>query len=757
MESIAEPTPAKRRCFKKNDKIKSIERVRRQFQLPQQFPSTLKEAIDQGIAKPVEEPLLSTIPENAKMLPNIKRQIPHKLHKLRILSPNGKDLGEFNLKLKADNPSKGKTIMISKSNTFKSVKKPVTVTLSPVLSKNVTWMFKQNIKENNSIDINSCSKNDFVTNKVSQQFTTLPINIIRKNHTEIRNNEAQAYNSDTNETGEVEIAVSTSETHPKQFYQTTDSNSKKHIICNGINNVNRRIRILKSTIKKDNEITSVTKVPLHKEVTQSSFPIINLQDVVNSVDSNNVHKAEEYSQSTTLTSEYNTAVSSGDDEKNVSVHCDKVLCDTKCENTQNEQKVLKKGSENDYSTIVIDNPLPMECISESQQTTNTTDTTIQLDVQNKDSSKDTNQSNLLDDQWDIIKKAMDSVTDNELRALALKALADCGIGIERHVSKPLPEDLKAVHDTQVQTMVFGLLEPKSFIFINKDLDSIQRINQISVHDIPSQNQLTNNLHFNDSLLKTPLPMEQENDFDIDNFLKQILEENSDAVKMKDTLSITKMRCKNIIEHLEKDFGSVKRYDKNGLLNIHNAVVSNNIHLVQRQLMVLKHCKESVDILTEDGVTSLELAIKYDARSEIVELLLKAGAQPVTSRYIHESALIIASKQSSPLLSMLIDHVSDSKLLDQIDSEGFATLHYCSMRDNLQGVKALLSAGATKDLKDMRSGRTPLFHALDNGHTAVAQTLLKAGAVANITNYAGQAPVAILSEKFAFQNYRKETT
>lgn len=68
-------------------------------------------------------------------------------------------------------------------------------------------------------------------------------------------------------------------------------------------------------------------------------------------------------------------------------------------------------------------------------------------------------------------------------------------------------------------------------------------------------------------------------------------------------------------------------------------------------------------------TSLELAIKYDIRSEIVKLLLEAGAQPVMPKYIHESALIIASKQSSPLLSILVKFISDLKLLDLTDSEG----------------------------------------------------------------------------------------
>lgn len=90
-------------------------------------------------------------------------------------------------------------------------------------------------------------------------------------------------------------------------------------------------------------------------------------------------------------------------------------------------------------------------------------------------------------------------------------------------------------------------------------------------------------------------------------------------------------------------------------------------------------------------------------------------------------------------------------------QGFAALHYCCMRNNLEGVKALLLAGATTDLKDMRSGRTPLFHALDNNYTTIVQTLLKAGAVANITNYAGQTPLPIVAEKFIFQNIRRETT
>ncbi|CAL1679235.1 unnamed protein product [Lasius platythorax] len=759
MDNLLEPTPAKRRCITRNES--KIQQCIREFRLPQQFPSTLKQAVKLGIVNTEESPS-SIMPKNVTVLSGVERQVPCKLPKLRIISPNGKDLGEFNVELRTDNPSKVmQTFTITKSSTLKFCKKPVTVSpisqtrilpriyprIYPRILPRILKQGTARIPNYNLMDIKSCDKNNSETNKINvlQQSTTLPINktlMIGSRDTKTSNKEAQACN--------VEILIPMSETNSKQsMYETIDSNNQKHIMHNGVSNINSHIKIPNITITTEDNETSATKVSLYKEIIESPFPIVNCKKLaLNSSDSNNIHRSEDYFKNA-ISTQYNSAESSAGEKNVINVPNGKITLwhDTQCENVQNKH-VLKKGSENDCSAVAIDNPV--QCVPESQQITNTIDSIMQLDVQNEDYPKDSTQADL-SDQWNIIKKAMDSVKDNKLRALALKALTECGIGIERHVPIRLPEKHKAVHDTQVQTMVFGLLDPKSFVFINKDLDNIQKVNQITLYDMrTNQDQsLTSGLHSNDSLFKAPLTIEQESDFDIDSFIKQIFDESSDVVKMKETLSVTKIRCKNLLEHLERDFESVKRYDQSGMLNIHNAVVSNNIHLVQRQIMILEQCKESVDIFTEDGATSLELAIKYDAHSEIVKLLLKAGAQPVIPKYIHESALIIASKRSSPMLSMLINQVSDPKLLDQIDSEGLAALHYCSMRDNLQGVKALLSAGATIDLKDMRSGRTSLFHALDNSHKAVAQTLLKAGAVTNVTNYAGQTPLPIVAEKIVF--------
>ncbi|KAG5314926.1 BCL3 protein, partial [Acromyrmex insinuator] len=667
MDSPPEPTPVKKRCISTNgSKMRPLECVR-QFQLPQQFPSTIKQAMksDLNIAEPTTPTIMC--PDTVKVSSNVENQVPCNLQKLRILSPGGRDLGEFNVKMCSADSSKGNTITITKSN-CKPNDKPLTLPLSPVFpAKSIPRILRQDsskIPRRNLMEVMPCSR-------------TIP----------------------------------------------------------WINNTNV-LHQQKSTTKDKKLLSSQNLKEVEKQMPN------NIKHKINSSDKNNIPLSGEtstFNQNATLTQKCKTSLASGSIKNITNVTSRSILRhNTKHDNTQSKHS--KAEFRNDK--VVIDSYV--RPISESRQIKDVS-TNMQSNVQSKDCSKDLPQKNL-SDRLNIIKKAMDSVSDNELRELALKALADCGIGIERHVPIPPPEDHKAVHDTQVQTVVFGLLDPKSFILINKDLNDIHRLNQITLYDMPNdENLLVNNPHSNNSISKDSNVIEQESPFDLDSFMEQFWKEDSDALKMKETLSMTRVRCNSLLEHLQRDFENVKRYDQNGMLNIHNAVVSDNIYLVQRQLMVLQYYKQSIDILTENGMTSLELAIKYDVCSEIVKLLLDTGAQPVIPKSLHESAVIIASKRSSPLLSMLVSRISDPKLLDQIDSEGLAALHYCSMRGNLKGVKALLAAGATIDLKDMKSGRTPLFHAVDNDCTSVKKALLKAGAVTNIANFAGQMPLCIFSD------------
>ncbi|XP_011633951.1 uncharacterized protein LOC105425089 [Pogonomyrmex barbatus] len=823
MDNLVGPTSTKKRCSSQKEKIQ-LNECKRVFQLRQQFPSTVKEALKEGIN--IVEPVALTVttPDVVTVLSNSE----NRLQKLRILSPDGRDLGEFSVTLRSPNLLKGNTVTITEPN-LHFAKKPVilpsishTKAFPRILRQGTTKVPKTKIEDTSGIkdiswtDSNSIlhqrqsllsnrmlTNSDATKGKMEEQTysninSVLPVNKICSDHsmhqTSDSDNKHRVHNgidsidADCMQIQEVNTendATSVVVKTPLKKIVKSPSPTKLAIKFSDIKNMqmlskNRNKGKIIATIKKTENgriITSLKRVAadfvqMHEKINknldqnslgnndrknldtrrilddnnslQNKFNIISTNNQVKEVKTQNImtiipnNEVVSFNQNAVLR-EHNTSVKSSTENKTNVNH----IAVTPCEDS-------KTGSQNNCPVIINDHAqhipdLQVPC----------TDVTGQSNEQ-INCLKDLPQKNLLN-RLDIIKKAMDSVKDSELREMALKALADCNIGIERHVPICPPEKHKSVHDTQVQTMVFGLLEPKTFILIDKDIDDINRLNQIILHDLPNNSNLplADNSHSNNLISKIQTnTIEQESPFDLDSFMDSFWKENSDAFKMKETLSVTRIRCNNILEHLEKDFEHAKRYDQNGMLNIHNAIISNNVHLVRRHLMILQHCKESVDVLTESGATSLELAISYDVCSEIVNLLLEAGAQPVILKSIHESALIIASKHSSPYLLTLISRITDSKLLDQIDLEGLAAIHYCSMRGNLQGVKALLSAGATIDLKDMKSGRTALFHAIDNGHMSLMQVLLKAGAVTNLTNYAGQTPLSIMSDKSICQSIEK---
>ncbi|PBC30188.1 DNA-binding protein Ets97D [Apis cerana cerana] len=218
-----------------------------------------------------------------------------------------------------------------------------------------------------------------------------------------------------------------------------------------------------------------------------------------------------------------------------------------------------------------------------------------------------------------------------------------------------------------------------------------------------------------------------------------------GLNTKKTLATSGIKKLRVKTRDGKDLGEMQHWDNSGMLNIHRAVLNNQLYELQRLLLILKASKTNIDVLTEDGMTSLELAIKCNASNDIVDLLLKAGAKPISLELLHESAVIIASKQSSPFLLLLLNYVIDPQLLNRVDSLGMAPLHYCALNGYIDGINALIKGGAEVNLKDNRSGRTPFFHALENNHVSVAQKLLEYGAIADLPNFSGQSVLTLVDE------------
>ncbi|PSN56065.1 hypothetical protein C0J52_05875 [Blattella germanica] len=136
--------------------------------------------------------------------------------------------------------------------------------------------------------------------------------------------------------------------------------------------------------------------------------------------------------------------------------------------------------------------------------------------------------------------------------------------------------------------------------------------------------------------------------------------------------------------------------------LHYAVLDNDLKTVQRQCTVLCGRKNTLDMLNNsgkvkdnDGNTALHLAIIYGD-------CLSLNA-------------IINLKDPTDLP------------LDDFNGEGYAPLHLSALRQKLMETSILIDKGANVDLKDARSGRTPLFHAVEMLNDDLMCLLLAAGA------------------------------
>ncbi|CAG5103693.1 Similar to Bcl3: B-cell lymphoma 3 protein homolog (Mus musculus) [Cotesia congregata] len=296
----------------------------------------------------------------------------------------------------------------------------------------------------------------------------------------------------------------------------------------------------------------------------------------------------------------------------------------------------------------------------------------------------------LSDKLNVVGEALSTVSDGDLKMRALRALEECGFGMERFIPKKPPHNYLSVKDTSSQTNVFGLLDKNDFIRVTGDSNGVERLHEI-------EKQLING---SKEVKRKPC---------------------TDTANFKEALD----------EMLDKD------------------------------VWVDKTRVEQVKNMLKINPTSLELAIQHSAQPEIVSLLLKNGANPVSPENAHDSALIIASRMSSDHLPQLVKSVSpNNPAINNVDSEGFTALHHCARNGNYRGVMCLIAISADVNARDGKSGRTALFHAFENEGINICKELLTAGAKPNIPNFAGHTVLSIFDEEKHFllkgyiQKYQK---
>lgn len=300
------------------------------------------------------------------------------------------------------------------------------------------------------------------------------------------------------------------------------------------------------------------------------------------------------------------------DEDDVMILCEKNTIIGQCYNNTQEKNctsVLVNNKNVDKNTegifIEIGNK-PKFCKNKNQNKIRAEET------------EDNEENGKLSECLSVIKEALISVKDDQLRAKALHALAECGIGIAKQVPIIPPEILRTVHDSQIQTDVFGLLDSESFVLVKKNIPTVERIKQIERPTVnlppvmqevytqterqiqckPKFNNNINDIDLFPMCIQNTIP--SQNTLDFDNCFNELFNDNTDVNRVKEVLSIPHSLCKKVAMQIERDYDEMQHYDDNGMLNIHRAVVNDQLHEVKRLLLILEASKTSIDVLTEDG-------------------------------------------------------------------------------------------------------------------------------------------------------------
>ncbi|RZC38261.1 Ankyrin repeat domain containing protein [Asbolus verrucosus] len=114
-------------------------------------------------------------------------------------------------------------------------------------------------------------------------------------------------------------------------------------------------------------------------------------------------------------------------------------------------------------------------------------------------------------------------------------------------------------------------------------------------------------------------------------------------------------------------------------------------------------------------TPLHLAIQYDVSVDIVKILLHHGADLSIADTEGNTAIHLAIEhRRSALLKVLVTCASERGFnFDVFNYEGFTPLILACLNRSYHDAKLLLQHKADPNLKDMKSGRTALFHAAES--------------------------------------------
>lgn len=164
------------------------------------------------------------------------------------------------------------------------------------------------------------------------------------------------------------------------------------------------------------------------------------------------------------------------------------------------------------------------------------------------------------------------------------------------------------------------------------------------------------------------------------------------------------------------------------LSLYQAVYNNDG--VKASKLIAKGLDPDI-VVNDDGLRPVILAA-YNGNNAILDMLLKAGADPDASMKNGSCAIhFAAGKKDTALLETLIQYHADVNIQN---NAGVPPLYIAAKENNIKAIELLLDAGANASIGKM-PGQSPLNVAAYSNHTDAVEILTRHGAEYTIFDHA----------------------
>ncbi|XP_018336385.1 putative ankyrin repeat domain-containing protein 31 [Agrilus planipennis] len=182
--------------------------------------------------------------------------------------------------------------------------------------------------------------------------------------------------------------------------------------------------------------------------------------------------------------------------------------------------------------------------------------------------------------------------------------------------------------------------------------------------------------------------------------------------------------------LKKDFG--------GNMPIHEAVLKDDMKTLHKQCLALTARIRTVDVRNNDGSTPLHLAILNRVNPDVISILLKFNASVTITDNDGNNAFHLAAYSSDVEYVRRLLECSNGQHArsDVTNFDGLTPLMISVLNNDYVIVEQLLLGGFSPNLRDQKSGRTALFHAVEQNKERLVKLLLFHGGDTRIENFFG---------------------